>query len=153
VTDLEGKKAAGLESLMGLGDEAAVDVEAVGASEERSDGLVLANLRMELRRVGERDIRRIADDGVEVEAALAGGKRGQEVGEDEVDAWREVVRGGVRLGDAKGFGGEVDGGDVGLREMCGERDGDGSGAGADVRDGHGVVGCCSGLEVFEDCFD
>ena len=52
----------------------------------------------------------------------------------EADAWSEVVAGGVGGGDGERGGGDVGGGDVGVGEMVGERDGDGSGAGANVED-------------------
>lgn len=63
----------------------------------------------------------------------------------------QVVLADVGFGDVEGFGGEVEGGDLGLGEMNGERDGDGSGAGADIGDADGVVG--EGLEVGQDGFD
>jgi len=39
---------------------------------------------------------------------------------------------GVACGDGEGFGGEVEGGDLGEGKMNGKCDGDGAGAGADV---------------------
>jgi hypothetical protein len=149
VAELEGEKAAGFEGLVGLGDEAAVDVEAVGAGEEGLSGFVLADLRVEVGCFRDRNVRRVADDGVEVAVLLGGWEGGEEVGEEEADAGGEVVGGGVGFGDGQGFGGEVERGDLGLREVGGERDGDGSGAGADVGDGDGPVV----WEALEDGFD
>lgn len=65
VADFEGEKAAGLERGARLGDEAAVEVEAGGAGEERGVWLVVADLRVEQRGVGVGNIGRVGDDGVE----------------------------------------------------------------------------------------
>ena len=65
VADFEGEEAVRFEGVVGLGDETAIDVEAGLASEERSGGLVVADLGVEGVAVGLGDIGRIADDGVE----------------------------------------------------------------------------------------
>ena len=56
---------------VGLGDEAAVEVEALGTGEKSGCGFVIADLRMQRGVVGFRDVRRVADDGVEALAVLA----------------------------------------------------------------------------------
>ncbi len=56
VADLEGDEAVGLEEDVGLGDEAAVDVEAFRAAEEGRVGLVVADLGVEGWAVGFRDV-------------------------------------------------------------------------------------------------
>ncbi len=101
---------------MGLGDESAVDVEAFVTGEEGGVGLVVANLGVEGGAVCFGDVGWVADDGVE------GGfisERCEEVGLEEGDAVGYVVGLGVGSGDGDGFGGEVECGDVGLREMDG----------------------------------
>ena len=65
VADFEGKQAVWFEGVAGWGDEAAVDVEAGFAGEERGGRLVVADLGMEGGEVGLGDVRWIADDGVE----------------------------------------------------------------------------------------
>ena len=65
VADLEGEQAVWFECVVGLWDEAAVDIEAGFAGEERSGGLVVADLRVEGGAVGLGDVGRVADDGVE----------------------------------------------------------------------------------------
>ena len=67
---------------MGLGDEAAIDVEAFGAGEESGGRLVLADLWMEVGAVGSGDVGWVADDGVE---GRAGGQSGKEVGLEEAN--------------------------------------------------------------------
>ena len=67
----------------------------------------------------------------------------------EFDAVVYFVFARVGCGDGKGFGGDVEGGDVGLGKADGESDCDGSGACADVGDLVGRVR----LKVFQDCFD
>ena len=95
VTYFQGDQTAGFEGLAGLRDEAAVDVESVGSGEESGGGFVLANLGVERGSVGERDIGRVADDGVEGLVEFVGGQGGEEVGEEEADAGGEAVRDGV----------------------------------------------------------
>src|ERR1019366_7828574 len=62
VTDFEGEEAVGFEGGVGLGDEAAVDVEAGGAGEEGDGGFVVADLGVEGRAVGGGDIGGGGDD-------------------------------------------------------------------------------------------
>ena len=131
---------------MGLGDEAAVDVEAFVASEQGGVGLVVADLGVEGGLVGLGNVGRVADDGI-----VGGfvGDGGEEVGLEEGDAVGHVVGFGVDPSDFEGFGGDVEGSDAGLGEVDGQRDGDGSGAGANVGDAEGkIVG-----EAVENCFD
>jgi hypothetical protein len=136
MADLKGEKAVWFQCGVGLGDEAAVEVEAVGAGEESGCGLVVADLRVEGGAVGFGDVRRIADDGVEalavfgVDFVVAQGR--EEVGRKEVDAVGHVVFAGVGGGDGEGFGGDVEGGDLSVGKVDGEGDRDGSGASADV---------------------
>ena len=138
LTDFEGEQAVGPEGGFGLRDEAAVDVESGGAGIEGGGGFVVADLGMELGLIRGRDVGRVADDGVEGFGVgfVVGG---EEVGVLEVDAVGYVVEAGVGFSNFEGFGGDVDGGDFGVGEMGGERDGDGSGAGADVGDAEGLV--------------
>jgi len=109
-----------------LGDEAAVDVEAVVAGEEGGVGFVVADLGLQGRGVGEGDVGGVGDDGVE------GGFGGwEEVGVEEVDVG-EVVSGGVFVGDGKGRWRDVCGDDLGGGEVGCDGDGYCAGAGADV---------------------
>ena len=64
VAELEGEEAVGFEGGVGLGDEAAVDVESGCAGEEGDGGFVVADLGVEGRAVGGGDIGRVGDDGV-----------------------------------------------------------------------------------------
>lgn len=155
VADFEGEEASGLEGCVGLGDEAAVDVQAGGAGEESGVRLVVKDLRVEVCGVGFGDVGGVADDGVEGFGGVGCGfgvrEGGKEVRPEEVDAVGQMVLTGVGLGDVEGFGGDVEGGDAGLREVGGEGEGEGSGAGAYVGDAQGLGG--EGLEVGEDGFD
>jgi hypothetical protein len=65
VADFEGEEAVWFEGVVGLGNEAAVDVEAGFAGEECGGRLVVADLGMESGALGLGDVRRVADDGVE----------------------------------------------------------------------------------------
>jgi len=112
VADFEREQAVGLEDGVGLRDEAAVDVEAVGAGEERAGGLVVADLGMEGAAVGEGDVGRVGDDRVVLFwtrfargcgfLAIRGCQVVQQVGLEEADAMGEVVARGVCGGDCEG---------------------------------------------------
>ena len=65
VADFEGEEAGWFESIACLWDEAAIDVEAGFAGEERGLGFVVADLGMEGVAVGFWDVGWVADDGVE----------------------------------------------------------------------------------------
>jgi len=118
MADFKGEKASGLEGSVRLGDEASVDVEASGASEECSVRLVVADLRVELGGVCIGDVGGVADDGVE---GLTGlffvGDGREEVGPEEADAVGQIVLAGVGFRDVESFGREIEGGDFGLGEM------------------------------------
>src|SRR5215470_3334806 len=120
-------------------DDAAVDFETVSAGEEGSRRLVFADLGVEVGGLGEGDIGRVGDDGVEVAVLLGGWKLGEKVGVEEADPGGEVVVGDVGFGDGKSGGGEVERGDLRVGEVGGQRDSDGSGADTDVGDCDGLV--------------
>jgi hypothetical protein len=130
VADLKGEEAIGLEGGAGLRDEATVEVEAEWTGEEGLRGLVVADLGMELSAVAFGNVGRVAEDGVVDFDFVVG----DEVGVEEADAVGEVVGAGIFAGYGEGFGGDVEGGDAGMGEMCGEGQRNGSGAGADVED-------------------
>ena len=67
VAEFEGEEAVGFERGAGLGDEAAVDVEAVGAGKEGGGGFVVADLGVEGGAVGGGDVGRVGDDRVELD--------------------------------------------------------------------------------------
>jgi len=134
VADLHGEQAARQERGASLWDQAAIDIETGGTGEESLSRLVVAHLRIEIGAVTFRNVRRIADDGVEEAEALLLGKTGEKVGRMKSDAVGEVVRGGVFAGYDERLGRDVDGGDPGLRQVGCERQRDGSGAGAHVKD-------------------
>src|ERR1039458_6861294 len=109
VTDFEGEQASGFECGARLGDEAAIDFEAVRTGKERGGGFEVANLGMQSGAVGGGDVGRIGDDGVppqraktarrgprSVEGGFAGCECVEQVGFDEADAAGEVVAGGIR---------------------------------------------------------
>ena len=130
MADFEGEEAVWFECAQGLGDEAAVDVEAGFAGEECSDRLVLANLWVKGGAIGFGDVRWVADDGIEGLCRVI--DRGEEVGFEEVDTVGYVVVAGVACGDGEGLGGDVEGCDLGKGKVDSKCDGDGAGAGADV---------------------
>lgn len=72
LADFECQQAVGFERGVGLGDEAAIDFQSVGAGEERGGGFVIADLRMERVAVRGGDVGWVGDDCVE---RLAGGQR------------------------------------------------------------------------------
>lgn len=109
MTDLERKQASGFERDARLGDEAAIDLEAVRTGKERGGGFEVANLGVQSGAVGGGDVGRIGDDGVppqraktprrgprSVEGGFAGCECVEQVGFDEADAAGEVVAGGIR---------------------------------------------------------
>ncbi len=122
VADFQGEQAVGFEGGLGLGDEAAIDIEPGGAREERGGGFVVADLGMEGVAIGGGDVGRVGDYGVEVVpfSALPGMRLGwgrqvvQKVGLKEADAAGEVVAGGVGCGNLEGGGRDVSRGDVGV---------------------------------------
>ena len=131
MADFEGEQAVGLERGEGLGDEAAIDVEAGGAGEEGQGGFVVADLGVEGVTVGGGNIGRVGDHCIKDRLA---GDCAEQVGDEEVDAAGEVMEGGVGGGDFERGGGDVGGGDVGVGQVVGQGDGDGARAGADVED-------------------
>lgn len=114
-SEFHGEQAAGAKSSVGLGDEAAVEVEAVGAGEEGGGGFEVADLGVECGAVGVGDVGRVREDGVE--GLGAGGKGGEEIALEESDAIGDVVARGVLAGEVEGGGGEIEGGDAGLRQV------------------------------------
>ena len=83
---------------MGGGEEAAVDVEALGACEEGGVGFVLEDLVGHGGGVVEGDVGGVGDDDVEGRGGLEL-RGGEEIGLEESDAVAEVVAGGVVFGD------------------------------------------------------
>ena len=77
------------------------------------------------------------------------GHPGQEVGFDEADAVGEMVSRGVGGGDGERGGRDVGRRDARVRQVVGECDGDGSGAGANVEDLEGG----GGIELGQDGLD
>ena len=71
VTEFEGEEAVGFERGAGLGDEAAVDVEAIGAGKESGGGFVVADLGVQGRAVGGGDVGWVGDNGVEMDRAVS----------------------------------------------------------------------------------
>ena len=118
---------------MGCGEEAAVDVETLGAGEEGGVGFVLEDFVGHGGGFVEGDVGRVGDDDVEGREGLEQG-RGEEVGLEEGDVVGEAEAGGVVLGDGKGRGVEVGSGDARGGKLGGECEGNGAGAGADVED-------------------
>jgi hypothetical protein len=153
--EFEGEEAVGRERGLGCGDEAAVDVEAVFAGEERGVRLVGDDLGLQGGGVGEGDVGWVRDDDVEGCAGVEL-RCGEEIREKEMDAVAEVKALGVVARDVECRGGDVGCGDVGGGEVGGEGEGEGSGAGADVEDAWGgAVRVCADLCVDpgEDGFD
>jgi len=76
-SDFKRKQAAGNERCMGLGDEKAIDAEAVwilfGPAEEREVGFMIADFGSERGLVGGCNVRRVGDD--DVEGAFNGGEQ------------------------------------------------------------------------------
>ena len=134
--DLEGEEAAGAEGVEGLGDEAAVEREAVGAGVEGERGFVVADLGGEGGGVGVGDVGRVGDDGVE--GRCFGGQGCEQIAFEEADAGGEAELRGVGAGDGEGGGREIGCGDVGVREILRQSEGDGSGACADVCNMEGI---------------
>ena len=110
VADFEGEQAIWFEGVVGLRDEAAVDVEAGFAGEERGGRFVVANLAVEGVAVGFGDVGWVADDGVEGFGFVI--ESGEKVGLEEPDAVGDVVFAGVGCGDVEGLRGDVEGGDL-----------------------------------------
>jgi len=130
------------QGVVGGGDEAAVDIEAVRAGEESGVGFVVDDFALHGGGVACGDVGRVGDDGVE---GFGGGVEAcEQVGLQEGDAVGAVVGEGVFLRDGEGGLAGIDGDDGGCGEVGSERDGDGSGAGADVgevqRGGGGLRG-------------
>ena len=131
LADLETEEAVGLKQMLGLGNEAAVDVEAFGTGEESGRWLVFADLGMKIWAIGSGDVGWVADDGVE---GCAGRQGREEIGMEEADAVGYMMVFGVELGEVESLGGDVDSGNVSIGEMDGQSDRDSSGAGAYIGD-------------------
>src|SRR5690606_36649915 len=65
MSDLQREKAPGDQARPGLLDQAADEIEAVGAAQQRSSGLVEPHVRREVLPLAFRDVRRVGEDGVE----------------------------------------------------------------------------------------
>ncbi len=131
---------------MGLRDEAAVDFQTVGTGEECGCRLVVADLRMKRVAIGDWDVRRVGDYRIE---GRAGWQCVEQIGFEETDAAGEAVARGVGDGYLECGGGDVDGGDLCMGKMVGERDGDGARTGADVEN----FERCFVIQFAEDGFD
>ncbi len=125
--ELQPKQAARREGGGGLWDEAPVKIEAVGPGEQSRRRFVIANLRMEERSVGVRDVGKVGEDGVEGAGLLR-----EQVGLAEQDAIRNLMRLSVFVSDDEGCGGKLQGKNFGEREVGCESNRYGPGAGADV---------------------
>ena len=123
MSDLKGKQTVGFECIVGLRNEATIDVEAGFPGEERCGGLMVADLGVEGETVGLRNIGRVADDGVETRLVRA--DRAEKVGLKEVDSIGYFVFASVPCGDGECIGGDVESGDVGVRKVDRECDRDG----------------------------
>lgn len=131
---------------MGLRDEAAVDFQTVGTGEECGCRLVVADLRMKRVAIGDWDVRRVGDYRIE---GRAGWQCVEQIGFEETDAAGEAVARGVGDGYLERGGGDVDGGDLCMGKMVGERYGDGARTGADVEN----FERCFVIQFAEDGFD
>jgi len=149
--ELEGEQAFGFEGRVGGGDEAAIDVEALGAGEEGGVRFMLEDFVGHGGGFVEGDVGRVGDDDVEGWGGLQLGSD-EEIGLEKVDAMAEMVACGVVFGDGERRGVEVGGGDVGRGEFGGESESDSAGAGADVEYA-GVAESGAGGEPVENGFD
>ncbi len=147
LADLQRENAVGPQRGARLGDEASIDVEAVRPGEERGGGFMVAHLGMEAAAVGGGNVRRIRHN--KVKGQFARRKRIQQIGLNEADAVRKPVARGVRRGDFERSGGEIDGGDVRAWQVVGQRNSDGSRAGANVENPQRP----RGIEFSQNCFD
>ncbi len=134
--DFEGEQTVFTEAGLRARDEAAVDVQAVGPGEESGVRLVFEDFALECWGVGERNVGRVRDDGVEI--PLAGVECREKIAFEEADAAAEAEAESVISGDLEGCRGDVGGDDLRRGLIGGERDGDGSGAGADVEQAKGL---------------
>jgi hypothetical protein len=132
------------------------DVRRVGGDDVEGGG----GERGVCRGVGELGVERIGAEDERVERVggeeWVGGcvgceERREEIAVQEADALGEAASFGVVMGNGEGGGRDVDGGDGGVLEDGGERDGDGAGAGADVGDVEVRIGL--GASPVEDGFD
>jgi hypothetical protein len=71
VAEFEGEEAVGFGGGVGLGDEAAIDFESVGAGEKGGGGFVAADLRVEGGTVGGGDVGRVGDYYVKLDWAVS----------------------------------------------------------------------------------
>jgi hypothetical protein len=129
------------------GEEAADEVETVGAAVQREGRLVFGN--GQTAKVIGGDVRKISKEEMVIsnwrqlppERSGAGLEIGEQVALDESDAVGNGVALGVEACKGEGIGGDVQSGDAGGREAHGEGHGDTAGAGANVEDvqGHRVL--------------
>lgn len=126
--DFQKECTAGGKAVGGGVDEAADEVESVGSTVERADGVV-ADFGGERGDFVRGNVREVGDDEVEL-----GVVRREEVGLMENDAIGEGMARGVFLGEGKGVGREVGGVDGSGGEFEGEGDRDDAAAGADVEE-------------------
>src|ERR1035441_2883252 len=128
--DFESKEAALDERGEGRGDEAAVDFEAVVSGEEREGGFVVADLDGERGAVGQGNVGRVGGDDLEM---LAGDGR-EQIAFKEPNVAGNAVSSRVLARDCQGGGGQIDSGDLRMRQMMSEGYGDAAGAGAHIDD-------------------
>ena len=129
-TDFERNVASGGERCEGVGDEAAIDIEAIAACKEGQRRFVVAHFNGERGAVGMRHVGGIGYDDVEDFI----GDRGEQVSLEKANAGSDAVHFRIFARDVDGGGGKIGSCDVCLGQLVSERDGDCSRAGADVND-------------------
>jgi hypothetical protein len=136
VADFEREEAVFAEGMVGFGDEAAVDVEAVVAGEEGGVGLVVDDLALQGGGVCEGDVGGVRDNCIE---ALSAFDCCKQIAVDEADALLAAEGAGVFRGDGERGEGDVGCDELSAGEVRCQGDGDGAGAGADVGDAQGAL--------------
>ncbi len=119
--DLEEEPAFGGEEGDGEGDEAGDEGETFGAAAEGEVRLVEADVGVEAIHLFVGDVGEVGGDHVEQGAC---GQAVDEVAFEEGEAGVDPIGLRIFAGDGEGCGGEVDGDDLGLRDLFREGDGD-----------------------------
>ena len=124
VADLKSDQATWFEGDGGLRNKPAIDVEPGWPGEECSGRLIVADLGMEGAAVGVGDVGRVADDRIEARGFVV--ECGEQIGLEKANAASDVMS--MRVGgcDCESLRGDVERGDLRLREMNGESNCDGS---------------------------
>jgi len=102
--------------------------EPVDAAVQRQSGLEVAHFGLETFELRSRDVGEIGDNAIQ-----GATHRGKEITAEEQDTVLKMMESSVLAGEEKGVAGDIDGQDAQIAHFAGERDGEATASGADIR--------------------